>query len=80
MSADLREKMTLVTYSLFRLAHWDVNNEMLAHDFYQRVYGSSRIRDDMFLRARARDPGSKLFLNDYNVISNKANHLHVSQD
>ncbi|XP_067939969.1 anti-sigma-I factor RsgI6-like [Watersipora subatra] len=52
-----------------RLQHWDVNNEMMAGSFFKDTYGSSKIRYDMFTKAKEVDPNVKLFLNDYNVIS-----------
>ncbi|XP_066273255.1 anti-sigma-I factor RsgI6-like [Branchiostoma lanceolatum] len=52
-----------------RLAHWDVNNEMLHHSYFMDTTGGPQIRYDMFHWAKEKDPNVKLFLNDYNVIS-----------
>ncbi len=47
--------------------HWDVNNEMLHGSFYEdRLPG---IRTSMFQQARAADPDTRLFVNDYGVIT-----------
>ena len=52
------------------LVHWDVNNEMIGNSFYMDVYNSDpTIRYDMFKEAKLRDPNTKLFLNDYNIVS-----------
>ncbi|XP_019627089.1 PREDICTED: uncharacterized protein LOC109471978 [Branchiostoma belcheri] len=52
-----------------RLAHWDVNNEMLHGSFFRDKTGSSQIRYEMFRKVKERDPSAKLFLNDYNVVT-----------
>ncbi len=57
-----------VTHFQGRLAHWDVNNEMLHGSFFADRLGAD-IRDWMFTRTRELDPDVKLFLNDYNVLS-----------
>ena len=56
-------------HSIYRLEHWDVNNEMLSNSWYKDTYGSSSIRNDMFSMVRKNDPNVKLFLNDYNIIN-----------
>ncbi|XP_066273254.1 uncharacterized protein [Branchiostoma lanceolatum] len=52
-----------------RLAHWDVNNEMLHGSFFKDKTGSSQIRYEMFRKVKEKDPTAKLFLNDYNVVT-----------
>ncbi|XP_035665880.1 endo-1,4-beta-xylanase 1-like [Branchiostoma floridae] len=52
-----------------RLAHWDVNNEMLHGSFFRDKTGSSQIRYEMFRKVKEKDPSAKLFLNDYNVVT-----------
>ncbi|CAH1253917.1 Hypp1270 [Branchiostoma lanceolatum] len=52
-----------------RLAHWDVNNEMLHGSFFKDKTGSSQIRYEMFRKVKEKDPNAKLFLNDYNVVT-----------
>jgi len=54
----------------FRLQHWDVNNEALHGDFYERRTGNANITMDMFRDVHAIDPNVKLFLNDYHVMEN----------
>jgi GH35 family endo-1,4-beta-xylanase len=48
--------------------HWDVNNEMLHHDFYEGRLGPS-IRPWMFQQVQLVDPNALLFVNDYNVVT-----------
>jgi GH35 family endo-1,4-beta-xylanase len=48
--------------------HWDVNNEMLHHGFYQGRLGPS-IRPWMFQQVHAVDANALLFVNDYNVVA-----------
>ncbi|XP_060597011.1 uncharacterized protein LOC132750936 isoform X2 [Ruditapes philippinarum] len=50
--------------------HWDVNNEMLHGDFFERESGNPDITMDMFRQIHKWDDHPTLFLNDYNVISN----------
>ncbi|XP_078619275.1 uncharacterized protein LOC144886510 [Branchiostoma floridae x Branchiostoma japonicum] len=52
-----------------RLQHWDVNNEMLHGNYFLERTGNPQIRYDMFQKVREKDPGAKLFLNDYGVIN-----------
>jgi GH35 family endo-1,4-beta-xylanase len=53
-----------------RCEHWDVNNEMLHGDFFERESGNPDITMDMFRQIHKWDDHPTLFLNDYNVISN----------
>ncbi|CAH1253919.1 Hypp1272 [Branchiostoma lanceolatum] len=39
-----------------RLAHWDVNNEMLHHSYFMDTTGGPQIRYDMFHWAKEKDP------------------------
>ncbi|XP_078686187.1 uncharacterized protein LOC144918926 [Branchiostoma floridae x Branchiostoma belcheri] len=55
-----------------RVAHWDVNNEMLHGDFFARRTGSRQIRYDMFRRVKQNDPNVVPFLNDFNIINSGA--------
>ena len=52
----------------FRLEHWDVNNENLHGDFYERHTGSPNITMQMFRDIHNVDRSVKLFLNDFGVI------------
>jgi len=47
-----------------------VNNENLNGDFFEQHTGDPNITMLMFDQIHAVDPAAKLFLNDYNVISN----------
>ena len=51
-----------------QLAHWDVNNEMLHGSFFADRLGDE-IRPWMFRRAHEIDPGARLFVNDFNILS-----------
>lgn len=52
-----------------RLVHWDVNNEVLHGDFFERKTGNVDITMDMFRNMSVADPNAKLFINDYAVLS-----------
>ncbi|XP_035665881.1 endo-1,4-beta-xylanase 2-like, partial [Branchiostoma floridae] len=55
-----------------RLVHWDVNNEMLHGNYFVERTGNPQIRYDMFQKVKEKDPGAKLFLNDYGAINSGA--------
>ena len=61
-----------------KFLHWDVNNEMLHGDFFKRRLGDE-VRSYMFERARELDPNAKLFVNDYNVISQAEDNNYKAQ-
>ncbi len=50
------------------ILEYDVNNEMLHHDYFQKRLGA-RIRGTMFRLAHQINPGAVLYLNDYNILS-----------
>ncbi|KAK8923527.1 hypothetical protein KSP39_PZI019741 [Platanthera zijinensis] len=50
-----------------RLIAWDVNNENLHFSFFEQRLGSG-FSGDAFWRAGKLDPGTTLFLNDYNTL------------
>ncbi|XP_069134886.1 uncharacterized protein [Argopecten irradians] len=52
-----------------RLAHWDVNNEVLHGDFFERKTGNVDITMDMFRNMSVADPDTKLFINDFAVVN-----------
>ncbi|XP_060075885.1 uncharacterized protein LOC132555553 [Ylistrum balloti] len=58
-----------VTLTKGRLAHWDVNNENLHDDFYERTTGNINITMDMFRDMNAAEPNTELFLNDFGVVN-----------
>lgn len=55
---------------MFRLQHWDVNNELLHGQLYEEITGDPEFTQDIFRAVHAQDPNTKLFLNDYNVVAN----------
>lgn len=55
-----------------RLEHWDVNNENLHGDWYERHTADPDITEKMFQWIHKQEPGVKLFLNDYQVITSSA--------
>jgi GH35 family endo-1,4-beta-xylanase len=61
-----------------RFLHWDVNNEMLHGDFFERRLGDG-VRQWMFERTRELDPEVALFVNDYNIISGSETDAYVQQ-
>eukprot|EP00795_Rhopilema_esculentum_P004379 gene4379-20601_t len=52
-----------------RIAHWDVNNEMVHGAYFAEKLGPE-IRDWMYKTVREKDPNSKLFMNDFDVVAN----------
>ncbi|XP_021346287.1 uncharacterized protein LOC110445816 [Mizuhopecten yessoensis] len=52
-----------------RLAHWDVNNENLHDDFFERTTGNINITMDMFRDVHTAEPNTQLFLNDFGVVN-----------
>ncbi|GAQ84800.1 glycosyl hydrolase [Klebsormidium nitens] len=63
----VEKRLEIVERYKGRLAHWDVNNEMLHGDFFRSRCGE-QIIPHMFHRAHQVDPGCKLFVNDFNVL------------
>lgn len=51
-----------------RFAEYDLNNEMVHGNFYEQRLGSG-ITKDMATWAHNGDPGAKLFLNDYDILT-----------
>ena len=56
-------------FLLVRVEHWDVNNEDLHGDFYERHTGNPNITMQMFREINSVDPQVKLFLNDYAIMA-----------
>ena len=52
-----------------RVTQWDVNNEYLHGDFFKSKTGDGGIINSMFQQLHARDSNSRLFLNDFNIVS-----------
>lgn len=64
----LRFKRRLHSFWFYRLLHWDVNNENLHGDFFERHTTDPDITHKMFQWIHSIDPSIKLFLNDYSVL------------
>lgn len=48
--------------------HWDVNNEMITNRFFADRLGPG-VRAEMFQQVRSLDPGVKLFVNDFSILT-----------
>ncbi|XP_059172789.1 anti-sigma-I factor RsgI6-like isoform X1 [Physella acuta] len=59
--------MTSITKG--KLAHWDINNEILHGNFFEAKTGDPAYSQHMYRAVHAADPSPKLFLNDYNVVA-----------
>uniref|UniRef100_A0A194AL08 Putative endo-1,4-beta-xylanase A-like protein isoform X2 n=1 Tax=Pinctada fucata TaxID=50426 RepID=A0A194AL08_PINFU len=64
-----RHVNSMISHTKGKLQHWDVNNENLHGDFYERHTGNPDITNDMFSWIHTLEPGVKLFLNDFNVVT-----------
>ncbi|XP_035826333.1 endo-1,4-beta-xylanase 3 [Aplysia californica] len=63
-----------------KLAHWDVNNELLHGYFYEEHSGNPLYSEHMFREIHAADPNPTLFLNEYNVVkSGEMTQSYLSQ-
>ncbi|CAH1253936.1 Hypp1279 [Branchiostoma lanceolatum] len=76
-SADVQQKLfsridNAVSRYRGRVAHWDVNNEMLHGNFFERKTGSRQIRYNMFRSVKENDPNVVPFLNDFQIINSGA--------
>ncbi|XP_021346285.1 uncharacterized protein LOC110445814 [Mizuhopecten yessoensis] len=70
MATTIKERISeAVTLTKGRLAHWDVNNENLHSDFFERTTGNVDITMDMFREMHLQEPNTKLFLNDFAVFN-----------
>ncbi|XP_061166383.1 uncharacterized protein LOC133175304 [Saccostrea echinata] len=59
----------VMSHTRGRLVHWDVNNENLHGDYFERHTRDPDITHKMFQWIHSQDPSIKLFLNDYNILS-----------
>lgn len=48
--------------------HWDVNNEMLHYDFYERKLENPKASLEFYHMAQAIDPNTTLFMNDFRLV------------
>ena len=62
-----------VLYNHYSLEHWDVNNENLHGDFFERNTGDANITMEMFRQINMIDSDVKLFLNDYGIVEDSFN-------
>ncbi|XP_060075887.1 uncharacterized protein LOC132555554 [Ylistrum balloti] len=70
MLTKIKERISeVVTLTKGRIANWDVNNEALHDDFYERKTGNVDITMDMFREMFAKDQNTGLFLNDFAVFN-----------
>lgn len=84
--SELREAMdaritSVVNHFKGKFVHWDVNNEMMHGSFFKDRLGAS-IWPYMYQRTKELDPDAKLFVNDYNVISEPGDNdykLHIQE-
>lgn len=58
----------IMSHTQGKLLHWDVNNENLHGDFFERHTTDPDITHKMFQWIHSIDPSIKLFLNDYSVL------------
>lgn len=65
MQAHVRD---IMSHTQSKLLHWDVNNENLHGDFFERHTKDPDITQKMFQWIHSIDPSIKLFLNDYAVL------------
>ena len=66
---DTRVTVVSISINTLRLEHWDVNNEDLHGDFFERHTGNPNVTMQMFRDIHAVDPNVKLFLNDYAIMT-----------
>ncbi|RUS83302.1 hypothetical protein EGW08_008924 [Elysia chlorotica] len=59
----------MTSVSKGKLAHWDVNNELVHGNFFERKTNDPDITKYMFKTVHSEDPVPTLFLNEYNVVS-----------
>jgi GH35 family endo-1,4-beta-xylanase len=61
-----------------RIGEYDVLNEMLHGDFFQKRLGE-RIVDDMFRWCREADPTARLYVNDFNILNGRELDRYIEQ-
>ncbi|XP_033749066.1 anti-sigma-I factor RsgI6-like [Pecten maximus] len=59
----------MISHTRGKLEHWDVNNEDIHGNYFARHLDNPNITQDMFQWMHQAEPGVKLFLNDFNVVS-----------
>ncbi|XP_025078468.1 uncharacterized protein LOC112554711 [Pomacea canaliculata] len=61
------ERMTNITRG--KLAHWDVQNELLHEQYYEETLQDPNITMEMFKLVKRLDPVPKLYLNDFQAVT-----------
>ncbi|PKU67364.1 endo-1,4-beta-xylanase 5-like [Dendrobium catenatum] len=72
-SSDFRSAVSSRILSLLTkykgdFVHWDVSNELLHFDFYERRLMNPNASLDFFVEAQRADPLVRVFMNDFNVV------------
>ena len=57
---------------VFRVEHWDVQNELLHGHWYEETLKDPHVSENMFKMARPLDPYPKLYLNDFTAVNSGA--------
>ena len=55
--------------NFYRIAHWDVDNEALHGDFFERRTFNMQFMENLFHQARLLDKDVTLMTNDYDIIA-----------
>ncbi|OWF48072.1 uncharacterized protein LOC110453564 [Mizuhopecten yessoensis] len=61
----------MISHTRGKLEHWDVNNEDIHGNYFARHLTNPNITQDMFNWLHQAEPGVKLFLNEFNVVSSR---------
>ncbi|ELT99830.1 hypothetical protein CAPTEDRAFT_180458 [Capitella teleta] len=68
--AQVQKRMKyVINHYKGKLPHWDVNNEQLHGDFFEKKTGDPDYLTKAFQMAHLFDPSVKLFTNDFNVVA-----------
>ncbi|KAK3785258.1 hypothetical protein RRG08_036794 [Elysia crispata] len=59
----------MTSISKGKLSHWDVNNELVHGNYFERKTNDPNFTKYMFKTVHAQDPVPKLCLNEYNVVA-----------
>ncbi|XP_031117683.1 endo-1,4-beta-xylanase 5-like [Ipomoea triloba] len=60
-----------------KFIHWDVNNELLHYDFYERKLENPNASLDFYKKVQEKDPNATLFINDFKVVEQCGNTTNV---
>ncbi|XP_019154588.1 PREDICTED: uncharacterized protein LOC109151122 isoform X2 [Ipomoea nil] len=56
-----------------KFIHWDVNNELIHYDFYERKLENPNASLDFYKKVQEIDPNATLFINDFKVVEQCGN-------